>query len=247
MFKEMLKTFTFGTLYALSAGKNKGIGAVLLYHSINNKDVFYQQMLYLKKKFRFVLAKDIQTEMAKAKKGENFICCTFDDGDLSNYDNALPVLKALDIKATFFIAASLLGKYIERRPMMTIDQVHRLSLMGHEIGAHTMTHPMLTKILIDKAQEEILQSKIYLEKLIGSSVVSFAYPYGDFNDMICGITKDVGFKYGFITKEGLLNSKVASQFKLPRISIEENFNFIHFRSKVSLALEYYELLRGRKL
>jgi len=247
--KRKAKIILFTLLYYLTKKKSKGVKAVLLYHSINNQDAFLKQMIYFKRNFRFVLAKNLKEELQKSSDDENIVCCTFDDGDLTNYDNALPVLEKLGIKATFFITAGLLGNYIDGpqgpRKMMNKEQVKELFLKGHEIGAHTMTHKRLPQISIEEAKKEIENSKTMLEDLIGCSVVSFAYPYGLFNKEIIDKVKEAGFKYAFTTKEGLLK-KAENTFLLPRIGLEEKMNPTHLRVRISYALELYEKLRGRR-
>jgi len=70
-----------------------------------------------------------------------------------------------------------------------------------EIGAHTVTHPMLSELPTDQQRSEIQQSKSNLEELIGRSVTSFSYPHGAYtaatNTMVhaagfdCACTSDV--------------------------------------------------------
>jgi peptidoglycan/xylan/chitin deacetylase (PgdA/CDA1 family) len=65
------------------------------------------------------------------------------------------------------------------------------------IGAHTLTHPILTQISKDSALEEIRDCKKYIEKEIGSSVDFFAYPNGravDFDNAIIEMVKGSGYQ-----------------------------------------------------
>jgi peptidoglycan/xylan/chitin deacetylase (PgdA/CDA1 family) len=66
---------------------------------------------------------------------------------------------------------------------------------GFEIGAHTMTHPRLTKLANSAAQREIVDSKLYLEDAVGRAVNSFCYPYGLFGSEHVKIVQDAGFRY----------------------------------------------------
>jgi peptidoglycan/xylan/chitin deacetylase (PgdA/CDA1 family) len=245
-----LKDIIFGTLYFLCLPFNKGIRAILLYHSINDRATFQKQMLYLKKNFRIVLLKDLQKEITKDKIKTNILSLTFDDVEKSIYKNALPILENLGLKATFFITPNWLGKNIDTpfkgRKIVNIQEVKEIFSLGHEIGAHTMNHQKLTEIPLTEARKEIFQSKSYLENLIGSEIVSFAYPYGAFDERIQNLLKEAGFYYGVTTKEALLKDKDIDWFELPRIGIDEEVGMFQFRGKVSLALELYEALRGRR-
>jgi peptidoglycan/xylan/chitin deacetylase (PgdA/CDA1 family) len=68
-------------------------------------------------------------------------------------------------------------KHSERQ-MMTWDMIRDLHRRGHEIGAHTMTHRVLSTLSPDEQQSEILDSRLTLELHLGSSIASFAYPVG---------------------------------------------------------------------
>jgi peptidoglycan/xylan/chitin deacetylase (PgdA/CDA1 family) len=247
--KKLLKEVTFGTLYLLCLPFNKGIRAILLYHSVNNKNLFLKQMLYLKKRFNFVLLKNLEKEI-KDKPKENLISLTFDDVEESIYKNALPILENLDLKATFFISPNLLGKSINTpfrgRKIINCQEVREMVLLGHEIGAHTMNHPKLTKIPLNEARKEIFQSKSYLENLINSSVVSFSYPYGNFNNSIRDLVKEANFHYAVTIREALIRDGNTDWLRLPRIGIDEKFGYFQLKGKVSMALELYEALRGRR-
>lgn len=246
--KYYFKEAVFGTLFLLVGG-HKGIRAILLYHAVE-KNVFARQMSYLKNNFRFVLLRDLQKELSGNNTEENIVCCTFDDGRLNNYTTAVPILQELGLTATFFIISGLIGKHINetngKSPMMNAQQIRELVSLGHEIGAHTVNHPVLTRIPLDEAREEIVHTKFSLEDLIGASVISFAYPKGAFDKEIRNIVSEAGFQYGVSTIEGLINSANLDWLVLPRVGIDEAVGRLQFMGKVSRALEFYETLRGRR-
>ena len=62
--------------------------------------------------------------------------------------------------------------------MMTSEQVRQMRLAGMEIGAHTVTHPILCRLSSAAARQEIMEGKQALEQIIDSSVQLFAYPNG---------------------------------------------------------------------
>jgi peptidoglycan/xylan/chitin deacetylase (PgdA/CDA1 family) len=63
---------------------------------------------------------------------------------------------------------------------------------GHEIAAHTRTHPHLSTLTAAQQQDEIVGSLNDLQAL-GIMPVSFAYPYGDYNDTTLSIVANAGF------------------------------------------------------
>ena len=62
-----------------------------------------------------------------------------------------------------------------------------------EIGAHTESHPHLSKIPVTIQKDEIQNSKAYLENILGHNVNSFAYPHGSYNKDTISIVKEAGF------------------------------------------------------
>jgi peptidoglycan/xylan/chitin deacetylase (PgdA/CDA1 family) len=64
-----------------------------------------------------------------------------------------------------------------------------------EIGAHTMTHPILSRLPISEQEEEIRESKALLENILGKTVSGFAYPNGFFTEQTETLVKEMGFNY----------------------------------------------------
>jgi peptidoglycan/xylan/chitin deacetylase (PgdA/CDA1 family) len=115
------------------------------------------------------------------------LAITFDDGYLDNYDIAAPILKRLNLPATFFVTTRFIGSEIVPWwdqeigmvfPWMNWDQVRALHAQGFEIGAHTRNHTDLGQVAGDAAMDEIQGSRSDLEDQLGAPVQFFAYPYG---------------------------------------------------------------------
>ena len=62
--------------------------------------------------------------------------------------------------------------------MMDADQIRSLHNAGMEIGAHTHSHPIMSRLNDADLRDEILTNKAQLESIIGSRVRTFAYPNG---------------------------------------------------------------------
>ena len=62
--------------------------------------------------------------------------------------------------------------------MMTSSEVKAMRHAGMQIGAHTLSHPILARLADDEARQEVEGSKIYLQQLLGERVGLFAYPNG---------------------------------------------------------------------
>jgi peptidoglycan/xylan/chitin deacetylase (PgdA/CDA1 family) len=85
---------------------------------------------------------------------------------------------------------------------MTWDQISEMSATGVDFGGHTITHPILTQISPEQADQEIGQSKRTIEEHLNKPIVHFAYPNGaegDFNDTTGELLKKHTFRCGLST------------------------------------------------
>jgi len=76
------------------------------------------------------------------------------------------------------------------------DEIREMSNNGITFGAHTVTHPILTKLSLEEARKQIVGSKRRIEEEVGKLVTAFSYPNGDpadFNDDIKQILRQNGF------------------------------------------------------
>jgi peptidoglycan/xylan/chitin deacetylase (PgdA/CDA1 family) len=92
-----------------------------------------------------------------------------------------------------------------------------------EVGAHTMTHPVLSRLSLADQQDEIQQSKSRLEELIGRPVNSFAYPHGlssDFTQETAALVRDAGFDCGCAAMPGIVQ-RDTSAYQLPRLTVRD--------------------------
>lgn len=89
-----------------------------------------------------------------------------------------------------------------------------------EVGAHTVTHPLLSALPAALQRDEIQLSKASLEKILGHPVTSFAYPYGDYSAETVPIVRDAGFTCSCSTLVGTVG-KDTNRFQLPRVTIED--------------------------
>jgi peptidoglycan/xylan/chitin deacetylase (PgdA/CDA1 family) len=94
------------------------------------------------------------------------------------------------------------GDCREMALMLQWEDVVHLNANGISFGAHTMTHPILSKLSEARAREEILESKKLIQMQIGAPVRTFAYPNGtesDFDHTSINILKEAGFECAVTT------------------------------------------------
>jgi peptidoglycan/xylan/chitin deacetylase (PgdA/CDA1 family) len=98
------------------------------------------------------------------------------------------------------------GGDVRRDLMMTPAQVKSLSERGMEVGAHTVSHPILTQLCLDEARREITNSKRCLESITAEPVRLFAYPNGspgeDYTAEHVSLVRSLGFDAAVSTAPG---------------------------------------------
>jgi peptidoglycan/xylan/chitin deacetylase (PgdA/CDA1 family) len=105
--------------------------------------------------------------------------------------------------------------------MMTTEQVRSLDAGGMEVGAHTVTHPILARLESARAENEIRDSKRGLEAMTGKRVGLFAYPNGrpgrDYGPEHVGMVRTLGFDAAVSTAWGAA-SAASDPYQLPRFA-----------------------------
>jgi peptidoglycan/xylan/chitin deacetylase (PgdA/CDA1 family) len=139
---------------------------------------------------------------------------TFDDGYLDNYLNAFPLLKRYGFKGTFYVVSGKIGT----DGYMTWAQLREMQAAGMEIGAHTMTHPFLTKLNPAAAWLEIYLSGMRISQELGSFPATFAYPYNDRNPRVEQLPRMIGFQAALAVSPHK-GDVAGNLYTIPRITI----------------------------
>jgi peptidoglycan/xylan/chitin deacetylase (PgdA/CDA1 family) len=107
---------------------------------------------------------------------------------------------------------------------MTADEVARLAESKLiDVGAHTVTHPVLSTLSISMQREEILGSKTRLEEILGRQVTGFAYPFGsqrDYTPETVRLAREAGFDYACSNFRDVIFSGI-DRYQLPRIPVRD--------------------------
>lgn len=124
---------------------------------------------------------------------EHAVVLTFDDGYRSIFEHALPTLREQGFAATVFVSTDFVGLDETRakqlntdldRDMMNWRMLQTLCSAGFEIGAHSKSHPDLTRLNGQQLEDETGNCKRILEEQLGTVVDSFAFPYGYWNERV---------------------------------------------------------------
>lgn len=148
-------------------------------------------------------------------------CITFDDGDITNYKYAYPILKERGLKAYFFILAGKAGS----EGYMDWKQIKELKDNGMIIGSHGMTHKILTELDDKELNYELKESKRTLGEKLGQAVEYLSIPRGFYNKKIINLAKEAGYRVVFTS-----NPKDNDGFRIGRIPVKGNWDIRYFTS-----------------
>jgi len=155
--------------------------------------------------YETIFVKDIPLIIAgKTRANLKPVALTFDDGYEDFYTDAFPVLKELGAKATLYVIADYLGNpaYVSE------SQLREMADSGLvEIGSHTLTHSHLPRLSLERAKQEIVDSKRKLQDTFNIKVETFAYPYGEFNDQVMADVIGAGYTAAVSTIENVRQSE----------------------------------------
>jgi peptidoglycan/xylan/chitin deacetylase (PgdA/CDA1 family) len=128
-----------------------------------------------------------------------WVALTFDDGNRSDHEHALPALAGRGFRATFFVCVERVGE----ADGLSRAMVRELHGAGMHIGSHAMTHRFLTALSASEEEAELLGSREFLETVVSAPVEHFAPPGGRWSSRTeqalrrAGYTAVATSRYGF--------------------------------------------------
>jgi len=101
------------------------------------------------------------------------------------------------------------------------EQAREMSAGGVEIGSHTLTHPILTRVPDDRLRAELCDSRARIEQMVARPADLFCYPNGDYDERVYRAAKAAGYRCA-VTIEPGLNGPGSDLFKLRRVHTQDN-------------------------
>ena len=240
---------------------NKGIQSVpiLCYHRFGDNhgkmsvptSLFRQQMKYLHdNNYRVISLKDaIGFFNGKMSIPKRSVVITIDDGYRSNYSEAFPIFKEFNFPATIFLYSDFLGA----PDALTSEQIKTMYNSGLiDFQPHSKTHPNLAirkdnesiNDYQNRLDDEINTPKRRIQKIIDTDIFSFAYPFGDTNDIVINKLKSKHFAIAATVQPGS-NTAYSSQYMLRRTMIFGDHTEKEFIATLEVS-EKYNLQREHK-
>lgn len=179
------------------------------------------------------------------------VVVTFDDAYASVARLARPVLDHLGVAATIFAPTSFIGSgepmswpgidhwasgpHSRELVPLSWEELAELDAAGWEVGSHTKTHPRLTELSDDALADQLLESRLEVERRLGIECRSIAYPYGDYDRRVGVAAANAGYAAGVTLPPGPWDE---SKFGLPRVGVYGIDTDRRFRLKVSRPLRW---------
>jgi len=130
--------------------------------------------------------------------------------------------------------------------VLSVPELRRLTAAGMCVGAHTLSHPMLSQVSTELAWNEISEGRRSLEQALGRPVWALAYPFGDLSSVTgreLEMAEQAGFTCAFLNVGGGCGAQTP-RFALPRVHVTAEMGMAEFEAHVS---GFYRTLRQRFL
>jgi peptidoglycan/xylan/chitin deacetylase (PgdA/CDA1 family) len=165
--------------------------------------------------------------------------------DLIRYLRTLPNERRIEECAALEKQVSLPPSQLKNR-MMNWDQVREMQRAGISFEAHTMTHPVLSRLDSQSLHYELSESKRIIERRTQTQVSHFAYPFGRTEE--CGestgeVLSKLSFRSAVTTMWGV-NTAEVHPYRLRRVQIGENTSLSMFAFRLSCLLMQNDIGEG---
>jgi peptidoglycan/xylan/chitin deacetylase (PgdA/CDA1 family) len=200
--------------------------------------VFAEQMAFLAENGYRVVPLTSLVGFLRGREGlpRKTVVLTIDDGYRSSYQIAYPILKKHGFPATIFVYTDFVGA----RDALRWEEMREMVESGLiDLQPHSKTHANLAIRLAgedDSAYtrrigEEVTAPKRLLQDRLGLRVRTFAYPYGDANDLVIGELREAGIEIGVTVLAGG-NPAFGFPYLLRRTMVLGDDDLEVFRSKL---------------
>lgn len=125
------------------------------------------------------------------------VALTFDDGNASDLEHALPALQARGLEATFFLVAGRLGA----PGFLGVEDVRRLAAAGMTIGCHGMRHRRWRGLGEAALREELVVAREKLAEAADVPVTQASCPFGSYDRRVLSFLRRCGYEH-VLTSDG---------------------------------------------
>jgi peptidoglycan/xylan/chitin deacetylase (PgdA/CDA1 family) len=243
---------------------------VLMYHEVI-KDVTYSREMHtvtladFKWQMRYLrelragsidFEGDFQEGVLSGRKDDHQIGISFDDGHLSDFSEAMPVLDECGFRGVFFITLDWVGK----PGHVGWEEIRMMNEAGMSIQSHGVTHRFLPRLNDAQLRAELRGSKLALEDRLGREVRILALPGGFGSKRVFLTAKEEGYSAVFTSEPCSYdtirgNFGIIGRFNVTRLTSDDAFkgmvhldrNFIRKLRRAHRAKSIVKSLVGSEL
>lgn len=136
-------------------------------------------------------------------EGRSEVRISFDDGNASDVEHALPALRERGLNATFFVVAGRLGT----PGFLDAAGVEELAAAGMTIGCHGMRHRAWRGLDDVALREEVIEAKAMLEGVVARPVTQAACPFGSYDRRVLRRLRGSGYHHVYTSDRGTSRSR----------------------------------------
>ena len=220
---------------------------VLAYHNVvskvtdkNSVDIsvkkFEEQMKYLKKHHYKTLTMDefYDWKVNGKKVPRKSVLIVFDDGYRDMYENAFPILKKYDLKATVFVIGYTLELKNLKDRYMSLDEVKNIADNYPNISIESHSYSLHENKRAHEVNYEIAKKDMDVMNSVHKDMKYYAYPFGIRNADYIKALEDSGYKLAFTFGPYDFATKKENNYEVSRIGIFESTS--NWKLKLKLIL-----------
>ena len=160
-----------------------------------------------------------------------------------NYVKTLPHNAALQFVGE--VCARLDGQVAPRKSVLSWNELRELQREGVTMGAHTVTHPIMTQLATEQVRVEITESQRELQRELGKTLPIFCYPSGGHDDAVVALLREEGFQLAFTTLDGQNDLRRVDPLRLRRTNITRRTSPALLRVRLMRWATYVDAWRHR--
>ncbi len=160
-----------------------------------------------------------------------------------NYVKTLPHSAAMKFVDEVYMRLD--GQNAAQKSVLSWDELRQLASEGVTLGAHTVTHPIMTKLSPEGVRYEIKRAQEDLQHEIGKTLPIFCYPSGGHDDAVVALLREEGFQMAFTTLDGQNDLRRADPLRLRRTNITRRTTPMLMRIRLMKWATYVDAWRHR--
>jgi peptidoglycan/xylan/chitin deacetylase (PgdA/CDA1 family) len=162
--------------------------AVLDYHELSPAGSGYRYALSCRQLEDHL---ELFLQLRQRAAGPGPLIFSFDDGHISNYTQALPLLEKYSCKAIFFV---IVGRIGEQKDFMAWTHLKELVSLGHQVQSHSWSHKFLTECSDCDLREELVRSRETIEDRLAVSCQALSAPHGRWDRRVLRACASAGYR-----------------------------------------------------